>query len=170
MENIGWIIFGNACSLLAMGTDSLSSSRKTTKGMLWMQNASQFIYAVGGVALKGYSGVVQNVVCIARNLTVIKGWTNKWLQWLLVILAVALGFAFNNLGLIGVLPIVANLQYTLLLFKFPNNERLLKISFMITCLLFAIFSLAIWNFVGVCTNLVVVISAIVFLLKSKKKD
>lgn len=166
--NIEAIVFGNICSLLAMGTDSLSSTRKTTKGMLWMQNASQLIYAVGGVALKGYSGVVQNLVCIARNLTVIKGINSKLVQWLLVILGVVIGIACNNLGLIGLLPIVANLQYTLLLFKFPTNERLLKFSFMITCLLFAIFSLVIWNFVGVCTNLVVAVTTIVFLVKTKK--
>ena len=54
------LITGNVCSLLAMITDSISSTRKTAKGVLWMQSISQMIYFVGTVILKGYSGAVQN--------------------------------------------------------------------------------------------------------------
>ena len=48
--NIGTII-GNLCALLAMGTDAISATRKTAKGMLWMQTLSQVIYCVGTIAL-----------------------------------------------------------------------------------------------------------------------
>lgn len=162
------LVFGNICSLLAMGTDSLSSTRKTVNGMLWMQNASQLIYFIGTVLLKGYSGAVQNVVCILRNLVVIKGLHNKFLEWALIILGVAVSLYFNNLGFMGLLPIIANLQYTLALFRFQDNERAMKISFMITALLFAVFCLVIWNFVGVCTNLVVATTTFLFLIKTRK--
>lgn len=161
------IILGNICSLLAMGTDALSTSRKSINKMLWVQNASQLFYGIGSVVLKGYSGAVQNAVCIIRNLLVIKGLKSKIVEWLLVVLGVVFGLYCNNLGFMGLLPIIANLQYTLAIFHFQNNERALKISFMISAFLFTFFSLAIWNFVGVCTNLVVAISTIVFLAKDK---
>ena len=41
------IIIGNICSLLAMGTDSLSSTRKTTRDVLLVQCLSQLIYGIG---------------------------------------------------------------------------------------------------------------------------
>jgi hypothetical protein len=96
--NIIALIAGNVCSLLAMGTDSISSSRKNINSMLWVQNASQLFYAVGSILLKGYSGAVQNVVCIVRNLVVIKGIKSKFIEWLLVILGVVgyqVGFGGN---------------------------------------------------------------------------
>ncbi len=161
------VVLGNICSLLAMGTDAISTSRKSINKMLWIQNASQLFYGIGSVILKGYSGAVQNAVCIIRNLVVIKGVKSKVIEWLLVIFGIIFGFYFNNIGFMGVLPIIANLQYTLVIFYFQDNERAMKISFMISALLFIFFSLAIWNFVGVFTNLVVAVSTIVFLVKDK---
>ena len=165
--NIVSIIIGNACSLFAMGTDSLSASRKTVNSMLWIQNISQLLYGVGAVVLKGYSGAVQNVVCIIRNIAVIKGVSSKVVTWLLATMGVVLGFYFNNLGVMGLLPIIANLQYTLAVFLLKDNQKALRISFLISAFLFVFFSFAILNFVGVCTNLVVAGVTIASLIKTK---
>jgi len=162
------IMLGNICSILAMGTDAISSSRKTINGMLWVQNISQLIYGISSLFLKGYSATVQNVVCIIRNLAVIKGVKSKVAEWTLLTLAVVIGLYFNNLGIMGLLPIIANLQYTLAVFRFKDNQRIIKFSFLIHSVLFAFFSLAVLNFVGVCTNLVVAGSTVIFLIKTKK--
>ena len=73
-----------------MGTDALSASRKTAKGVLWVQNISQAIYFTGTVVLKGYSGAVQNVMSILRNLLAISGKSSKVLEWGLTVLGVVL--------------------------------------------------------------------------------
>lgn len=165
--NIISIIFGNICSLLAMVTDSISSTRKTAKGVLWVQNASQLFYCIGTVALKGYSGAVQNVVSIVRNLVVIYGVNSKLIAWILVILGVILGLVFNNLGWIGLLPVMANLQYTLAVFRFHDNERAIKISFLLSAVMFSVFSVAILNIIGLFSNLVVAVTTAVFLIKTR---
>ena len=161
------VVIGNGCSLLAMVTDSLSASQKTAKRVLWVQNLSQLIYCIGVIFLKGYSAAVQNVVSIIRNVIAIKEVKSKTLEWIVVALGVVLGLCFNNLGLVGLLPIVANLQYTLAVFRFKDNERALKISFMCAAIMFAVFSLAVYNIVGFFTNSVVAVSTAVFLLKRK---
>ena len=161
------IILGNICSLLAMGSDSLSSAQKTTKRVLWMQNLSQTIYCIGAILLRGYSAAVQNVVSIIRNLVAIKGISRKWIEWGLTLLGVALGVALNNLGWIGLLPVIANLQYTIVIFRFRGNERILKASFLASALMFAVFNGAVWSIVGIFTNLVVAISTGISLFKSK---
>ena len=161
------VILGNGCSLLAMVTDSISSTRKTAKGVLLMQSLSQLIYCIGTILLKGYSGAVQNLVSILRNFVAIRKISSPLIEWILVALGVALGLLFNNLGLIGYLPVVANLQYTLAVFKFKDNERALKISFALCISLFAIFNCAIFNFVGAASNLVVLGTTLVMLFKQR---
>ena len=169
MEHLPLII-GNLCSLLGMGTDSLSSTRKTAKGVLWAQCASQVIYGCGAIMLKGYSGAMQNLVGLVRNLVAIKQIKSKVLEWILVILGVVLGVAFNNRGIMGWLPIIANLQYTLVVFRYPGNERALKISFLIALIMYTLFSIVLYNFVGIATNLVTIITTIIALIKFPKKE
>ena len=166
--NTGTII-GNLCALLAMGTDAISSTRKTAKAMLWMQTLSQVIYCIGTIALKGYSGAVQNAVSIVRNLVAIRQISSAVVEWTLLGLGVVLGLAFNNLGLVGLLPVVANLQYTLAVFRFKDRERALKIAFLISVGLFAIFNLAIYNIVGMLSNSAVCVTTAITLIKTRKQ-
>ena len=164
------IVVGNVCSLLAMGTDTISSTQKTANRVLWVQTLSQLIYFIGTIVLKGYSGAVQNAVSIFRNLAAIKKINSKIVEWSFVVLGVALGLFFNNLGWVGLLPVVANLQYTLSVFRFKDNERALKIAFLISVVMFSIFNLALLNFVGFCTNLAVAVATAINLLKRTKAE
>ena len=162
------LIIGNVCSLLAMVTDSVSSTRKTAKGVLLVQSLSQLIYFIGTVVLKGYSGAVQNAVSILRNFVAIRDIRNKYVEWTLAGLGVVLGLAFNNLGFMGLLPVIANFQYTIAVFRFQDNQRALKISFAIAVGMFAVFNIAIFNVVGVVSNSVVFVTTLAVLLKSGK--
>ena len=161
------VIIGNLCSLLGTGADSISTTRKNTKGMLWMQTLGQLLFGIGTFVLGGYSGVVQNVVSILRNFVAIRGIRNSFLEWTLVALGVVLGIAFNNLGFVGLLPVLANLQYTLVIFRFREQERILKISFSVFVVLLAVFNLAIYNVVGAVMNVVVLITTVVVLVRNR---
>ena len=168
MSNAMEIVLGNVCSLLAMVTDSISSTRKTAKGVLWVQNLSQLVYGVGSVLLKGYSSAVQNVVSLIRNFVAIRKVESKVVEWTLVAMGVVLGIVFNNMGLVGYLPVIANLQYTLAVFRCGENERVLKISFMIAVGMFAVFNLFIMNYTGAVLNFTVMVTTAIALFKKKK--
>lgn len=163
------LIGGNICSLLAMVTDSVSASQKTTKGVLLVQVLSQFFYGAGAFILKGYSAVVQNVVSILRNLAATRPNFPKVFQWSFVVLGVVLGIAFNNRGLVGFLPVVANGMYSVTMCIVKDNEYALKFAFLINTLLYAIFNFAILNIVGGIGNGIVVLTTAFFLIKTKKK-
>ena len=163
------LIVGNVCSILAMITDSISSAQKTAKRVLLVQSLSQLIYGIGTTVLRGYSGAVQNGVSILRNFVAIRNIQSKAVEWTLVIVGVVLGFVFNNLGLMGLLPVIANLQYTIAIFRFRDNERALKISFLLTCVMYALFNAVIYNVVGVITNVVVVITTVANLIRERKQ-
>ena len=164
------IIVGNVSTLFAMAFNAFSSTRKTPKGVLLMQSASQAIYGLSSLVLGGYSASVQNVVSIIRNFAAIRKVNSKVLEWLLVILGVVLGVACNNLGWIGLLPVIGNLQYTLAIFRIKDDERKLKVFFLISVISFVIFNYTIRNYVGVVTDMFVAITTSIMLLKSPQKE
>lgn len=163
------IILGNLFTLCAMCTDSASSSQKTSERVLTIQCISQVFYGLSSLVLGGYSAGVQSAVSILRNIVAIRKIDNRIVEWGLIGLGVALGLYFNNLGAIGWLPVISNFEYSVAIFRFKNNERTLKISFLICCLLYAIFNIFIWNFVGVISNMVIVGSTIIFLYKGRTR-
>ena len=163
------LILGNLCSILAMISDSLSAAQKTPKAVLRVQNISQLWYAVGSILLGGYSAAVQNAVSILRNIIAIRGVHSPAVEWILVGLGVVLGFAFNNLGLLGWIPIIAGTQYSIAIFRFKDNDRALKTSFLISSSMFVVFSAVILNLVGVVTNAVVAVSTILALIRSSRQ-
>ena len=158
------IILGNLCSLAAMLIDSYSSTKKTKKEILLTQNFSQIMYGTSSIFLKGYSASAQNFVSIIRNIVSLREHP-KWMEWFLVGLGVVLGLVFNNLGIIGLLPIIANLEYSIAVFVIKDNEKLLKICFIIMCAIFVLFNIFIYNIVGTVLNIVVIISCIINISK-----
>ena len=167
------IVIGNICSLCAMVTDAVSGTRKKHRQILAVQIISQFFYAAGSIILKGYSSTAQNVAAVGRNLAAMFEIKNKTvrqiMEWSLIALGVALGILLNNRGLLGWLPIVANLEYSVAVFRFKDRERELKISFIVNMVMYAAFSFVIMNYVGAAANVVVAVTTAVSLIKDRKK-
>lgn len=167
------ILVGNICSLCAMVSDSVSGTRKTHRQILAVQIVSQFFYAAGSVILKGYSSTAQNVVAVLRNLAAMKDIKNntvkRVVEWVLILLGVTLGIAFNNRGLLGWLPVVANLEYSIAVFRWKEKEYLLKAAFLVNMLMYSVFSFTIMNYVGAAANIVVAVTTAVSLIRTYQK-
>ena len=163
------IIIGNIFSLCAMASDAFSGTRKKHEQIMAVQIVSQFFYAASSIALKGYSSTVQNVVAVFRNLAAMKNVKSKALEWSLILAGVVLGIAFNNRGLLGLLPVIANLEYSVAVFKFKDNEQALKLAFIINMVMYAVFSLAIMNYVGTVSCGVIALTTAVSLIRAKNE-
>ena len=164
------IIVGNIFSLCAMITDSISGTRKKHSEIMAVQIVSQLFYGASSIALKGYSSTAQNAVAIFRNFAAMKNVKSKVLEWVLILAGVVLGIVFNNRGLLGWLPIVANFEYSVSVFKLKENEKALKIAFIINMIMYAVFSAVIMNYVGVLSCTVIAITTTVSLIKTAKAD
>ena len=162
------VALGNMCCLLGMFLDSYSSSKKTKKEILFFQSISQFVWGMSSIFLKGYSASVQNFVTIIRNIFALKAEPSKLIQWGIILAGVVLGVLFNNRGWIGWLPIAANLEYSICVFYIKDHEKLIKVSFLMSVLLFMIFNVYIMNVVGTITNLFVIASYVFNLIKKDK--
>ncbi len=163
------IIIGNIFSLCAMISDSISGTRKKHSEIMAVQIVSQFFYAASSIALKGYSSTAQNIVAVFRNFAAMKNIKSKVLEWGLILAGVALGVLFNNRGLLGWLPILANLEYSVSVFKLKDNEPALKLAFIINMVMYAVFSAVIMNYVGVLSCTVISVTTAVSLIKAKKE-
>ncbi|MBR2068043.1 MAG: YgjV family protein [Solobacterium sp.] len=162
------IIIGNLFSICAMISDSISGTKKKHNEMMFVQIISQFFYAASSIALKGYSSTAQNIVAVFRNYAAMKNIKNKALEWALIIAGVVLGIILNNRGLLGWLPIIANLEYSIAVFQLKDNERTLKIAFIINMIMFAIFNVVIQNYVGLLSCSIIAITTAISLFNSNK--
>jgi hypothetical protein len=163
------VVVGNICSLCAMVTDSISGTRKKNNQILAIQIVSQFFYAAGSIILKGYSSTMQNLVSVFRNLAAIRNVKSKWIEWTLILLGVVLGVIFNNRGLLGYLPVVANLEYSVCMFRFKDNTKGLKLSLIVNVVMYGIFNLMILNYVGAVACLIVGVTTTVSLIQEHRK-
>ncbi len=164
------VITGNLFSLCAMITDSISGTRKKHGEIMAVQIVSQFFYAASSIALRGYSSTVQNAVAVFRNLAAMKNVKSRVLEWSLILAGVVLGIVFNNRGLLGWLPIVANCEYSISVFKLRNNESALKLAFILNMAMYVVFNAVIMNYVGVLSCAVIAVTTAISLIRSKKKS
>ena len=151
------IIFGNIISLLALIILLLAVSKTTKRELLIFQGISYIFFAVAGVILKGYSGVVQDIVGCIRNCTILAKKNTYIIQIILIFISILLGLALNNCSYIGILPIVGSFQYAV--FSMLNSIKLktLKKSILFNSLLMIIYSIYIQNYINILTNTIVII-------------
>ena len=120
--------------------------------------------------LKGYSSTAQNIVAVFRNLAAMKNVKSKVLEWGLILAGVVLGAAFNNRGLLGWLPIIANLEYSVAVFRLKENEKALKLAFIVNMIMYAVFSAIILNYVGVLSCVVIAVTTAVSLSRTGRRN
>lgn len=169
MDNLS-LLLGNGCSLLATLSNMFASTRKTARSVLLVQSVGQAFYFACALFLKAPSGAVQNAMSIVRNLVAMsKKESSKWVEWALVAGGVVLGMVFNNRGLAGWLPIVGNLEYSLAVFRYRDNQRMLKAALVVSLLIFIVFNVIIGNVVGTVADSVVVVTTVAELWRTREK-
>lgn len=164
------IIIGNLTSILASIADNISTTRKTHREVLLVQCISQFFYAFGAFTLKGYSALMQNLVAVFRNLFGMTDVKSKIAEYFFVALAAILGIIFNNRGLLGWLPIVGNLYYSVAIFRYKNEVRKLKLALAINMLCFSIYNVFIYNYTAAILNLITAILSAVYYFKAEENE
>ncbi|MBQ6335006.1 MAG: YgjV family protein [Erysipelotrichaceae bacterium] len=143
---------------------------KEKKQILYIQILSMLIMSLASLLLKGYSGIVQDVLGIIRNLLSIKGITGKYLSYLFIVASIVFGILFNNLGFLGTLPIIANVSQSLIVMDPKAKAWQIKLVSGLGCLCWGVYDYVIKAYAGAAINVFTALSYLYHALKDKKEE
>ena len=128
------IIIGNIIALIASILMVISGLQKKKKTILFIQIIQIALSVISNIVLGGYTGAVINAISCVRDILCYKDKLGTKEKIIIIILAIGLTIIFNNLSLIGLLPLIATIVYI----SFMNTKDVVKFKFLV------IFSMIMW--------------------------
>lgn len=148
------IVIGNILVLIAQLSTIYISTRRDRTKILYAQFFPMSLLTLSSILLKGYSAVAIDIIEIFRNIVILKDIKIKYREILFAAATIILGVAFNNRGILGLLPVVANLLQTYVLMNRNIGMKYLKIAFALSFLCWTIYNFVINSYVGVVFNFI----------------
>ena len=128
------VVIGNIIALIASILMVLAGLQKKKKKILFIQIVQIALSVISNLVLGGYTGAIINALSCVRDILCYKDKMGTKEKIIIIILAVGLSVAFNNLGWIGLLPLIATVVYI----TFMNTKDVVKFKLLI------IFSMVMW--------------------------
>ena len=151
------IIIGNIIAFIGSVLLVYSGIIKEKKKIIYVQTVQIGLFVVSNFVLGGITGAIINVISCIRNILCYKDKLRVKEKIILLIISIILSLSFNNLGIIGMLPLIATITYTLLMDI--NDVIKFKIVLIITSILWGVhdiyiksYSSAIFDFLCAITN------------------
>ena len=105
------IIIGNIIALIASILMVYSGMLKQKKKILYFQTVQIGLSVISNIILGGITGAIINALSLIRNILCYKDKLGIKEKIVITILAIILTFKFNNLGYIGLLPLISTVSY-----------------------------------------------------------
>lgn len=130
------------------------------------------LFVLSNIVLGAITGAIINALSCIRNILCYKNKLDLKAKIILILLSTILSLIFNNLGLIGLLPVISTVVYILLM----NTKDVVKFKWLsiFTMLMWLVYDLfiksytsAIFDFMNIMAN---IISIIQISLRNNKKD
>lgn len=132
--------------------------------MLTWQLSDYFFTMIANFLLGGYTGAISISVSIIRNTLMIKKWDSIYTTIILVIIQVSAGTYFNNLGLIGLLPLISSVSYTIISFA-TNKVQWLRWVTVENMLLWSFYDFTIKAYPALFMDIVITITTLIAIIK-----
>lgn len=162
------VLLGNIVALIGAALMVSTGFLKTKKQILAAQCFQYGVLSASNAILGAFTGITANVIGIARNLFCMK--REFTVPWKLAFIAaqLALLFAFNSDGWLGLLPAAATCVYTW--FLDLKDERKLKLVIILTILCWAVYDFLFRNYVTFAFDLGTVVSNTVGIITLRKAE
>ena len=162
------IIIGNIIALIASILMVYSGMLKQKKKILYFQTVQIEMSVISNIILGWITGAIINALSLIRNILCYKDKLLLKEKIVITFLAIILTFKFNNLGCIGLLPLISTVSYIWLMNV--KNVKKFKLLIAFTMLMWFIYDIviksyasAIFDFMNIVANIVTV-----FQIKSVK--
>lgn len=175
-------ITGNILTLIGMCMFFLSSLCKKKKSILLLQSGNHSLGSVAQIFTAQYSGAVQDMVSLIRNIFILLNKNNKYLNYFFIAAGLVIGIVVDVVcnwgnGLLislGFLPVLGSFQYSIVIL-IPNVKvPLIKMSLCCSAVCWCIYGLLQKNYAMAVINalivVVTVIATIRYFVAKKKTD
>ena len=117
------------------------------------------LFVLSNIVLGGITGAIINALSCIRNILCYKNKLDLKAKIILILLSTILSLIFNNLGLIGLLPVISTVVYILLM----NTKDVVKFKWLsiFTMLMWLVYDLfiksytsAIFDFMNIMANII----------------
>ena len=160
------ILIANTIALIASLLMVYTGYIKKKEKILFFQTIQIGLSVISNLILGGITGAIINALGLIRNILCYKEKLNKIAQIILIILSILLGVYFNNLALIGLLPIISNVVYIV----FMNIKDVIKFKYLIifTMTMWLIYDIYIMSYTSAVFDLGNIIANIISIIQIKK--
>lgn len=161
------LIIGNIIALIASILIIVISCAKNKRIIIILQTIQVALLTLSNIILGGIPGAIINAITIIRNILCYK---NKLTKINVVIIATALtilSLLFNN-SLIGLLPLIGTLLYTI----FINTKSTIKLKqlILLNMICWGIYDFSIKSYTSAIFELIGTITGIISIYQIKNKD
>ena len=156
-------IIALVASLLMVYTGILKSKQK----IIYLQTVQIGLSAISNIILGGISGAIINVVSCIRNILCYNNKLNNLFKIIIISLSIILILLFNNLGIIGILPLISIIVYTL----FINTKNVIELKLLIifTMIMWGIYDFYIKSYTSFIFDTATMIVNIISIIKLNRK-
>lgn len=148
-----FLIIGNIFSLLSAICIAVSVVKKSKKSLIGWQIFDVIFCILSNIALYTYAALTTNSVALIRNILAYKNKLSKNITWFLLILCIVAGLWANNRGIIGLFPVIASAEYTILMY-ITKNEQQMRWALVINLMLWLIHDFYVQAYPSSLTDLV----------------
>ena len=163
------IIIGNIISFVAAVLLGLSCWSRNHKRVFIYQLAENLIYSISSIVFGSYSAAVSTLLSAARSLLIVKGRYTKNCMYFFVASTGIFGLITNTKGLIGLLPVIATVQFTYGSYRFTDIKGI-KWMFIINLILWDIYAFWIKDFSSAIAWAITLAVTVVSLVKICVKE
>lgn len=162
------LVIGNIVAFIAASFSIIMGISKNREKMIYVQTFQFLIYAIANFILGGFSGAVASVIGAVRNILCYKEKLTKLAIILIVIISTVLTLLFNNLGFIGLLPLINTIIYTV--FINVKNPLKFKILYLVVVLLWFIYDVTIKAYTSAVFDIISITSSFIIIFKMYKNS
>ena len=172
VDHMDRILIGNMISMLASVFLILSCWVNTKKSAYLFQILEALTLCISAVFFQAWTQLSTLTLSVLRNYLVMTERYDRRMMWIFSGLIVVFGLAVNNLGVLGLLPLVATVILAICNY-YLQDIMAIKWSFLFNCVLWGIFGFAIRDYVSGITQAVtcgIGLVSIMRLYQMRKKD
>lgn len=161
------ILIGNIIALVASLIMVYTGILKNKKKIIYLQTVQIGLSVISNIVLGGISGAIINGISCIRNVLCYKGMLTTVFKILIVIISITLTLLFNNLGIIGLLPLISIVLYTL--FMDTKKVITLKLLIIFTMIMWLLYDFHIKSYTSSLFDLLTIITNVIALNQLRNK-